>query len=120
MKIVAVAAVVAFATVQTAVAQTPAAATTRNGVPVCLESEFIDHTRTVDPKTILFYMRDGKIWQNTLPYPCPGLMFYGFVDVVRDNQICSNMQSIRVLVTHDVCTLGTFTPYTPPPKPAGH
>lgn len=122
MKIVATVAIGIFLMIQPAAAQTPAppAGGTGNSAPVCLQTYLIDHTHTVDPKTILFYMRGGKIWQNTLPQPCPGLMYYGFVDVVRDNQICSNMQSIRVLVTQNVCMLGAFTPYIPPPKPAGH
>lgn len=121
MKIVAAAAIGAFLMIQTAAAQmaAPPAGGSSHGAPVCLQTYLIDHTHTVDPKTILFYMRGGKIWQNTLPYPCPGLTYHGFVDVVRDNQICSNTQSIRVLVTNDVCMLGAFTPYTPP-MPAGH
>lgn len=122
MKIVAAAAIGAFLMTQSAAAQTaaPPAAKSANSAPVCLETYLIDHTHTVDPKTILFYMRDGTIWQNTLQSPCPGLMLHGFVDVVRDDRICSNMQSIRVLVTQNVCMLGTFTRYTPPAKPDRH
>lgn len=83
---------------------------------VCLRTYQIDHTSTPDTKTILFYMRGGKVWKNTLQLPCHGLKFYGFSYVTRDGQICSNMQSIMVLKTHEVCLLGDFTPYTPPPK----
>jgi len=83
---------------------------------VCLWTYLIDHTHFISPRTILFYMRNGKIWQNTLVNDCPGLNFYGFEYVTRDGQICSNMQSIHVLRTHEVCLLGAFTPYTPPEK----
>lgn len=83
---------------------------------VCIEAHEIDHTHVVDPRTILYYMRDGKIWQNTLKAPCRGLEFHGYEDLVHEDEICSNAQSIRVLVTGQVCLLGAFTPYTPPPK----
>lgn len=83
---------------------------------VCLWTYMIDHTKSPDPNTIIFYMRGGKAWKNTLQYPCRGLRFHGFAYVTRDGQICSNMQSIIVLESHDLCMLGDFTPYTPPPK----
>jgi hypothetical protein len=81
--------------------------------PVCLDSTLIDHTHVIDPKTVLFYMRGGKIWRNTLQQSCPELLFHGFEYVTRDTYICSNRQSIRVLVTDEVCALGEFTAYTP-------
>jgi hypothetical protein len=64
-----------------------------------------------DAKTIIFYMKDGKAWKNTLWSRCSGLLFSGFAYVTRDGRICSNMQSIYVLNTHDVCVLGDFTPF---------
>jgi hypothetical protein len=90
-----------------------------NSGPVCLRpfdspSDAIDHTHAVNSRTILFYMRDGKIWQNTLATPCPGLMFHGFDFVTHQDEICSNAQSIRVLESGEVCALGPFTPYTRP------
>jgi hypothetical protein len=87
--------------------------------PVCLRpfdtpgSGAIDHTHVVDPQTILFYMRDGKIWKNTLKTSCPGLMFHGFNFATHQDEICSNAQSIRVIETDEVCELGAFTPYAP-------
>ena len=83
---------------------------------VCLWTYQIDHTTVPDKNTILFYMRDGKVWKNTLSYPCPGLLFHGFAYVAHADQICSNMQSIQVIETHEVCMLGAFEPYTPPKK----
>ncbi len=83
---------------------------------VCLRTTQIDHTKTVDAQTLLFYMKDRKIWKNTLQSRCPSLKFYGFVNVTSDGKICSNQQIIYVLKTHETCVLGDFVPYTPPPK----
>jgi hypothetical protein len=77
--------------------------------PVCLWTYLIDHTKTVDPKTILFTMKNGDVWKNTLAQACNGLMFNGFEYVTHDGSICDNMQSIMVLRTHEVCLLGAFT-----------
>jgi hypothetical protein len=85
--------------------------------PVCLRPNEIDHTQTVDASNILFYMRGGKIWRNTLQGPCPGLRFNGFAYEVHGDEICSNMQSIHVIHDEELCFLGAFTPYVPPPKP---
>lgn len=79
----------------------------------------IDHTKVVDPQTILFYMRDGKIWKNTLHSPCHGLEFHGFSFVTHYDEICSNAVSIQVIQTGQVCQLGDFSPYTAP-APAPH
>jgi len=82
---------------------------------VCLNIDMpdaVDHTRTVDASTILFYMRDGKVWKNTLKSPCPGLAFHGFTYVTHYTELCGN-EGINVLVTHQTCALGNFTPFTP-------
>ena len=95
-------------------AAAPAAA-----APVCLTSYLIDHTSVQkDARTILFYMKDGRVFANTLVSACPGLHFHGYVmNIPGGNEtICSNQQSIRVLVTNEVCQMGEFTPYTPAPK----
>ena len=85
--------------------------------PVCLWTYMIDHTTTVDPTTVVFHMKNGAAWKNTLQAPCPGLKFHGFVYTVRGtDQICSNMQTIRVIETNQTCALGTFTPAVPPSK----
>jgi len=87
------------------------------GHNVCLTSWRIDHTTTVDKgKAIVFHMKDGTAWRNTLVVPCPGLNFHGFVYVTHGDDICSNMQSISVIETNEVCMLGAFTPEAPPPK----
>lgn len=111
-----VATVLACGTALAQPAQTPAKSETpaKHQPLVCLSTSNIDRTRTPDTQTILFYMRNGKIWKNTLRARCSGLAFHGFIYRVRGGQICSNMQSIQVIQTHEICTLGDFTPYTPP------
>jgi hypothetical protein len=87
--------------------------------PVCLTSYLIDHTSVQkDDRTILFYMKDGKVFSNTLLAACPSLHFHGYeLGITGGNeQLCSNQQSIHVLVTHEVCQMGAFVPYTPPAK----
>jgi len=79
--------------------------------PICLKSYYIDRTTVLNPTTILFRMKDGKVWRSTLRTPCLGLKFNGFVYVLRGNdEVCGGMQTIRVLRTHEICQLGPFTP----------
>jgi hypothetical protein len=81
---------------------------------VCLSVRDIDHTHAVDASTLLFYMRNGTVWQNKLPGPCPGLLFHGFAFTAHyTDEVCSNAQGISVIVTQQVCQLGPFTPYMP-------
>lgn len=88
---------------------------------VCLYTYLINDTETPDESTIIFHMKDGKSWTNKLPRRCPGLRFHGFSYVVRgNNEICGNLQSIRVLETGNVCLLGPFVPSeTNPPATGG-
>jgi len=79
---------------------------------VCLEAYLIDHTHVVNASTVLFYMRNGKIWQSNLPTPCPGLLMHGFVAKAGYTEICGGAQGITVIQTGEVCQLGPFTPYT--------
>ena len=84
---------------------------------VCLAPAWINNTEIVDDNTILFKMKDGKMWKNTLQDKCFGLKIEGgFAYEVRGDSICGNQQIIHVLRTHSICSLGEFTPYTPPPK----
>jgi hypothetical protein len=82
---------------------------------VCLQAPLIDHTKVVDPSTVLFYMRDGKVWQNNLPTPCNGLKLHGFTVVGHQTEICAR-QGITVITTKEVCALGGFVAYA---RPAG-
>lgn len=83
--------------------------------PTCLYTYQIDHTKVVDSQTIDFRMRDGTVYRNVLQHKCTGLRFNGFVYRVQTDQICDNLQSIRVLQTNDICLLGAFTKLPTPP-----
>ena len=83
--------------------------------PTCLYTYLIDRTKVVDAQTIDFRMRDGTVYRNVLQHKCTGLRFNGFVYRVQTDQICDNLQSIRVLQTNDICLLGAFTKLPTPP-----
>jgi hypothetical protein len=88
---------------------------------VCLQVRDIDHTHAVDANTLLFYMRNGAVWQNKLPGSCRGLLFHGFAFTALDtDEVCSNAQGISVIVTHQVCQLGPVTPYAPAGSAGSH
>jgi hypothetical protein len=88
------------------------------GQHVCLQSTAIENTTTVDASTILFHMRNGTVWKNTLKVPCPGLKFHGFSYLTRADEVCSDAQAISVIETGEACELGTFTPYAGPEQHA--
>ena len=83
--------------------------------PTCLYTYQIDRTKVVDSQTIDFRMRDGTVYRNVLQHKCTGLPFNGFVYRVQTDEICDNLQSIRVLQTNDICLLGAFTKLPTPP-----
>ena len=84
--------------------------------PVCIKAYNIDHTLIPDRQTIIFHMRDGKVWKNALTAPCFGLKIntsgfsYSPTNPGTD-EICSNLQTIHINDTGEVCLLGEFTPY---------
>jgi hypothetical protein len=81
---------------------------------VCLNSQQVDYTHVADANTVLFHMKDGKIWKNSLKASCPGLLLHGFSYLTHYDEICSNQVPIEVQKTGATCTLGAFTPYSPP------
>lgn len=102
-----IAAVVAMVT--TALGPTAAMA-----APVCIWTDRIQNTSIPDVRTIDFHMKDGTVWRNTLRHDCPNLKWWGFVYVLHGpNEICENLQAIRVLHTGDTCLLGAFTKLPP-------
>lgn len=96
-----------------ALAQTPAPASPTG---TCLVVYQIDHTEIVDRSTILFHMKDGKVWKNTLQAPCVTLPGEGFIYEPKYDEVCDNIEHIRVLRTREVCLLGIFTPVEPKKK----
>jgi len=86
------------------------AGTTVHGGHICLWTYQIDHTKVVNPTTVLFYTKDGHVWQNNLKGPCPGLEMHGFNFMANADQICGPEIGIRILQTGQVCSLGEFSP----------
>jgi len=90
------------------------------GNGVCLQSFLISHTSIPDDSTILYHMKDGKIWKNSLPFACPSLRNEGGFTYTSDAaEICSKLITIRVLRSGIFCEMGQFTPYTPPTADSG-
>ncbi len=78
---------------------------------VCLNPSNIQRTEAPDDRTVVFYMRDGKVWQNRLKTACPMLRTSPFTQVLRaGGLVCANQQSIQVAQTGSTCVLGDFTP----------
>jgi hypothetical protein len=78
---------------------------------VCLNTTEILNTQAVDKRTILYRMRDGKLWRNTLAADCPTLVGFGsgaFSQVAHTDFICANSQMIKTQ-SGNVCRLGEFT-----------
>lgn len=82
---------------------------------ICLNVVQIDHTKVVDDNTILFYLKGGKVLRNTLADRCVGLKLAtrGFTYVARNDEVCGNLQIIKVNDTGEICALGPFTPEPP-------
>jgi hypothetical protein len=78
---------------------------------ICLREQDVRSASSSDGKTLVLLMRDGKVWNNWLKGDCPSLKFNGFVWVMHDPQgICENTQSLEVLQSGQICTLGKFSP----------
>ena len=85
---------------------------------MCLRTQDIRSTSSRDGKTLVFKMRDGRILVNHLQGICPDLKFNGFDWVVRGGteEVCENIQSLRVLQSGEVCVLGKFDQPTNKPN----
>ena len=78
---------------------------------VCLNLREIQSTQVPNDRTMIFYMRDGKVWQNRLRTVCPMLSVSPWTQVIHGpDVVCSNEQFIHVTQTGDNCVLGDFTP----------
>ena len=85
-------------------------ATSAGAAPVCLQTQYIQNTSIPNSRTILFHMKDGTTWRNTLRNSCPDLKWYGFTYVVHgETEICDNLLAIHTLYGGDTCLLGAFT-----------
>jgi hypothetical protein len=87
----------------------------------CIPLRSIRNTRVRDDRTIDFYMNNGKVYRNTLPYACSGLGYeerFGYATSLP--QLCS-VDIITVLRTPPIpigapCGLGKFQPISGAPK----
>jgi hypothetical protein len=85
--------------------------------PVCINGTDIESTSVPDDNTIVYHLRNGQVWKNTLKATCPNLKFeHAFTEVIRASQICANAQMIRVHETGSICALGDFTLVSAAPK----
>jgi hypothetical protein len=87
--------------------------------PVCIRSYDIDHTDTPNDNTILFYMHGHKLFKADMVNRCVGLRnnTRGFTYEPTNpgtNEICSNLLTIRLNDTGQVCLVGAITPVEPP------
>lgn len=81
---------------------------------VCLNVRNIQRTEVQDDRTILFHMRDGKVWMNKLRQVCPMLKTSPWTQVLHSgDQVCANQQFIHVIQTGNMCSLGDFTSAPP-------
>jgi hypothetical protein len=80
----------------------------------------IDSTRVLDDQTILFYLRDDRVYRNYLPRKCPGLSQQNrFSYESHTGQLC-NVDAVTVLEQWAgrlepgfTCRLGAFHPISP-------
>ena len=79
---------------------------------ICIDSRSVVSSKSDDGKTMVFKMRDGTTLVNHLQGVCPDLKFNGFAWDLRsgDTQVCENAQSLKVLRSLQICTLGKFDP----------
>jgi hypothetical protein len=87
----------------------PAAATT------CIKNRLIENTKVIDANTLDFHMKDGTIYRSFTRSSCSGLIFSGFVHRSYNDEICEH-ETIRILQSHEICSLGTFTKQPPASK----
>jgi hypothetical protein len=83
---------------------------------LCLsQRDIVSTTPSNDGKQLTFKMRDGRTLVNHLQGVCSDLRFNGFAWVLRgNNDICENMQSLKVIQSGQICVLGKFDPPVTP------
>ncbi len=75
------------------------------------QREIVSTTPSRDGRLLTFKLQDGRVLVNRLQGRCSDLRFNGFVWVLRGNDdICENMQTLRVLQSGQTCMLGKFEP----------
>lgn len=114
------AATLLYSTSLSAAEEESAASAKPEGAENCVSLQSIKKTRIVDDQTIIFYMRGGDIFVNSLPRRCPGLKRAGSYSYATSLSRLCNTDIIRVLETFGsafprpaaACGLGFFSPST--------
>ena len=89
----------------------PVQAQSTQGGNTCLVVTEILTSQAVNNQTIVYRMKDGKVWRNTLAAPCPELVSFSagaYSQVLHTGYLCANTQQITVK-SGMVCRLGEFT-----------
>jgi len=84
----------------------------------CLSFRDIQSSESPDGKSLLFTMRDGKVWRGELRGACADIRMNGFSWDTDGGQLCENLQTIRVLRSGGICRLGKLTPVPASAGPA--
>jgi hypothetical protein len=80
---------------------------------VCFDVSDIDRSVILSDQEIVFYLKGGKAWKNTLQGTCPGLHSQqGFRWRISTTTVCANQQILYAMHSQKPCFLGNFTPYT--------
>jgi hypothetical protein len=86
-----------------------AAASPAAAANMCVQQRDILSTHTDDGKLLTFKMRDGRVLVNHLQGICSDLRYEGFAwNVAPTQDICENLQSLKVLRSGQSCLLGKF------------
>ncbi len=81
---------------------------------MCLKSSDVSYTKVMNDREILFYMRGGSVFKNTMQTDCKGLGYErGFYYVQENEKICSNQEQIEVMSRGTICPLGQFSSFDP-------
>ena len=75
----------------------------------CLNVSQIKSTDAPNSKSLTITMKNGVVWQSQFPRPCTGIQFSGFRWDVRGDMVCENAQTLRVIDTGMLCSLGKLT-----------
>ena len=83
----------------------------------CIDTTRIDTTNVVSNTVIDFKMRGGKVFRNTLPFSCSGLVFEDSFSYRTSTSRLCNIDTVRVLHNYGGrleegvgCGLGKFQP----------
>jgi len=80
------------------------------GTKVCLRAVNVLNHVVPDDRTIIFHMKDGTVWKNTLQADCHGLhMADSFTLAPPQGWLCANQQPLRINGAAPItCYLGDF------------